>query len=73
MSEIPFLFRAVSDLLIGILIIAPLIYAIESFISHIFKFFPLVIVGERGSLGARIGPIILNLLFLVLRGNKYWP
>ena len=42
MSEIPFLYRAISDLLIGILIIAPLIYAIESIISHIFKFPPLV-------------------------------
>jgi hypothetical protein len=85
MSEIPFLYQAVLELLIGILIIAPLIYAIKSIISHIFKFSPLVfsetlrrialpepvIVGERGSLGARIGSIILNLLFLVLHGSKY--
>ena len=42
MTEIPFLYRAVSDLLMGILIIAPLIHAIESIISHIFKFSPLV-------------------------------
>jgi hypothetical protein len=31
-----------------------------------------VLVGERGSLSARIGLVILNLLFLVLRGSKYW-
>jgi hypothetical protein len=42
MSEIPFLYRAILDLLMGILIIAPLIYAIKSIISHIFKFSPLV-------------------------------
>jgi hypothetical protein len=47
MSEIPFLYRAVSDLLMGILIIAPLIYAMESIISHIFKFSPLVFSETR--------------------------
>jgi len=41
MSEITFLYRAISDLLMGVLIIAPLIYAIESLVSHIFKFYSL--------------------------------
>jgi hypothetical protein len=42
MSEIPFLYRAILDLLMDILIIAPLIYAIKFIISYIFKFSPLI-------------------------------
>jgi hypothetical protein len=45
MSEIPFLYQAVSDLLIGILIIALLIYTIESIISYILSF-PSLIFSE---------------------------
>jgi hypothetical protein len=41
-SEIPFLYRAVSDLLISVLIIALLTYTIEFIISYIFKFSLLV-------------------------------
>ena len=40
-SEIPYLYRALSDFFTGILIIAPLIYATESIISHFFKVSPL--------------------------------
>jgi hypothetical protein len=64
MSEIPFLYRAVSDLLMGILIIAPLIYAIESIISHIFKFPPLVF-SETLRRIALPEPVILFIIGLV--------
>jgi hypothetical protein len=64
MSEIPFLYRAVSDLLMGILIIAPLIYVIESIISHIFKFSPLVF-SETLRRIALPEPVILFIIGLV--------
>ena len=64
MSEIPFLYRAISDLLMGILIIAPLIYAIESIISHIFKFSPLVF-SETLRRIALPEPVILFIIGLV--------
>lgn len=64
MTQIPFLYRAVSDLLIGILIIAPLIYAIDSIISHIFKFSPLVF-SETLRRIALPEPVILFIIGLV--------
>jgi len=64
MTEIPFLYRAVLDLLMGILIIAPLIYAIDSIISHIFKFSPLVF-SETLRRIALPEPVILFIIGLV--------
>jgi hypothetical protein len=64
MTEIPFLYRAISDLLMGILIIAPLIYAINSIISYIFKFSPLVF-SETLRRIALPEPVILFIIGLV--------
>lgn len=64
MSETPFLYRAVSDLLIGILIIAPLIYTIKSIISYIFKF-SLLVFSETLRRIALPEPVILFIIRLV--------
>jgi len=61
MSEIPFLYRAILNLLIGILIIAPLIYAIKFIISHIFKFPPLIFSETL----RRIALLKLVILFII--------
>jgi hypothetical protein len=64
MSEIPFWFRALSDLSTGILIIAPLIYALESIIFLFVKPSPLQL-SETLRRIALPEPMILLIIALV--------
>ena len=74
MDEIPFVYRALSDLFIGTLIVAPLVYTIDSAIPLSITSLPLTLLGALQQIPLPI-PIILFVIWLfwtlltVLSGN----
>ena len=63
MTEVPFLYRALSDLLIGTLIVAPSVYAIDSVIPRSVTFHSLTLFGLLRNISLP-GPVILFVMGL---------
>ena len=63
MAEVPFLYRALTDLLMDTLIVAPLVYAIDSVIPRSVTFQSLILFGLLRNISLP-GPVILFVMGL---------
>jgi hypothetical protein len=63
MDEIPFVYRALSDLFIGTLIVAPLVYTIDSAIPPSVTSLPLTLLGALRQIPLPV-PVILFVIGL---------